>query len=664
MKAAISGTLFLAFAVRGAKVTPIEKVIDLLGELSSKIEEEGKDEAKEYDKFACFCKQEATDKMETLAKDQEKIEKLSAEQGELETKIASLNSEDSSLLKAISDDEESMKEKHDKRQQDHAEYLAQSAATTKAIESARAAIDAVQAALDSKFQSLLLKRGYHGDLDTHLLQFKNDPKVLEKLPAADSMVSLLSKAVVSKRESGEAKGVTKDIMEKMRELYQTFKADLEQLETDESNAQHAYDKQILAMKNQDKYAAKEVSGNMQTIDASSSAQSDVKMDRAEVTKDYATDEKYLNDLTAQCEKKAKQFHQRSDMRANELHQIAIAVETLKKGTAAMIQRAHEPKKTRVRQPKLPVAASFLQLRRQSHKEVALHRARAYLAEAVKKTHSSALSSLALRMQVVADPFATIRGYIKDLLGHLKDNELVEDTCKKDMEKATEGVNSAEAKVEECNAKLTTLTADKAALQAQIDDSNKEISGLFKAINERTELRQEEADENRKSIAEADLAIEAVKTALGALEDFYDKASEANTEEGEYGGASASSTGIIGMLEVCQSDFERAQEQTKDDEDDSKFEFDEFVAGANQDKADKTEMINVAETTMAETQANILLQTEDLDSGKKLLATAADKLKALKAMCDKKKGSYEDRAAQRRKEIEALKEASGLLDALD
>merc|ERR1719379_569985 len=72
------------------QVTPVEKVIELLKSLEVQIEEEGKTEAADYDKFACFCKEQADGKLYAIEKSTKKIEKLQAEIAELESQIAGL----------------------------------------------------------------------------------------------------------------------------------------------------------------------------------------------------------------------------------------------------------------------------------------------------------------------------------------------------------------------------------------------------------------------------------------------------------------------------------------------------------------------------------------------------------------------------------------------
>merc|ERR1719161_2962677 len=85
-----------------AKVTPVEKVIELLKKLSAQTAEEGKLEAKQYDDFSCFCKEQADEKLYNIETSTAKLEKLAAKISELEGEIAKLNSEISDLSAEIS----------------------------------------------------------------------------------------------------------------------------------------------------------------------------------------------------------------------------------------------------------------------------------------------------------------------------------------------------------------------------------------------------------------------------------------------------------------------------------------------------------------------------------------------------------------------------------
>merc|ERR1719199_704791 len=137
----------LAVTTQGSKVTPMEKVIGLLKDLSAKVAAEGKKEAAAYDKYACFCKEQADEKLYAIEKSEAKIADLKAEIKKLDSEIAELNSDISDLSKKISKLENEIEKKTKKREKEHAVYQVKATDLNEAIAACGAAIDALK---DSK----------------------------------------------------------------------------------------------------------------------------------------------------------------------------------------------------------------------------------------------------------------------------------------------------------------------------------------------------------------------------------------------------------------------------------------------------------------------------------------------------------------------------------
>merc|ERR1719247_3750644 len=140
----VCGLVLLLAASPATAVTPMEKIIGLLEDLDAKVTAEGKKEAAQYDKFACFCKEQADEKLYAIEKSEDKIAQLKAAIGELDTAIAALNSDISDLSKRISELESEIDKKTKKREKEHDEYLAKAKDMNEAIEACGAAIDALK----------------------------------------------------------------------------------------------------------------------------------------------------------------------------------------------------------------------------------------------------------------------------------------------------------------------------------------------------------------------------------------------------------------------------------------------------------------------------------------------------------------------------------------
>merc|ERR1719454_659135 len=72
------GVMLLCGVALATDVTPVEKVITLMEELKTEVEDEGKSEAKLYDEFACFCKDTTQEKSDAIKTEQDNIEEYAA----------------------------------------------------------------------------------------------------------------------------------------------------------------------------------------------------------------------------------------------------------------------------------------------------------------------------------------------------------------------------------------------------------------------------------------------------------------------------------------------------------------------------------------------------------------------------------------------------------
>jgi len=300
--------------------------------------------------------------------------------------------------------------------------------------------------------------------------------------------------------------------------------------------------------------------------------------------------------------------------------------------------------------------------------------------------SGAISALAARVTVAEDHFVKVRGLIKDLIAKLKADAKSEATqkgvCDKGMAKAISDRDEANAKIEVANAKITTLTAKKNSLEDEIDTLNGQIAELKKALLEATELRADDKATLAKQMEMSEAGADSVKLALGILQGFYDKAfmqtgkytpprgdRDGNTVGDlapdvfgdKYHGSQSESKGIVGILEVILSDFERTNGQAKKDEEASKEAFEAFEKETQEDVDKKDARIKKADGELSNAKADILDQQQALSDANELLESGLEALEDLEAMCVKGEETYAERVQKRNDEIEALKNALQILD---
>lgn len=306
--------------------------------------------------------------------------------------------------------------------------------------------------------------------------------------------------------------------------------------------------------------------------------------------------------------------------------------------------------------------------------------------AAGRTRSTVLASVTIRIKMAEDHFVKVRKLITDLMKKLRaDAESEADQksfCDKNMKKSTSDRDEAQGALEMADAKLTTLTAKKNDLIDDIARLQSEIAATKKGELEQTELRGEDKANIEQTIALAQEGIAAVNYALNLMRDFYKQPSflqgpryatitdsDGNSlndlapenPSSRYAGSTTEGKGIIGIMEVILSDFQRTIAAAKQDNDLSKSAFRRFEQKADKEVAEKNKKIETAQTELTSTEAAILAQEGELAKQKEIVESCKTTLEDMRSMCVQGEETWEERKKKREEEIEALKSALEILE---
>merc|ERR1719356_974263 len=175
--------------------------------------------------------------------------------------------------------------------------------------------------------------------------------------------------------------------------------------------------------------------------------------------------------------------------------------------------------------------------------------------------------------------------IEDLLEKLKAQAAAEAEhkawCDEQLKENKHKRDAKTAAVEKLTAEIAKLTGEIADMGAQIDVLIQEQADLTKAMAEATEIRQKEKAENLDTIADAKAGSAAVASALSFLQ-----GGKQVPEMAAYKGMSGG--GVIGMLEVIQTDFMRLEADTTAAEAQAAKEYAAFMAESEATKKKKHE----------------------------------------------------------------------------
>merc|ERR1719214_163933 len=269
--------------------------------------------------------------------------------------------------------------------------------------------------------------------------------------------------------------------------------------------------------------------------------------------------------------------------------------------------------------------------------------------------------------------------IKDLIVRLMEeaNEEAEHKGWCDTELATNEQTRKEKTmaVETLHAEIDELEAAVAKLTEEIAELTKAVAELDAAMAKATEIRAAEKEKNTETIKDAQDAQTAVAQALVILKEFYAKAAEATALvqqkqeppaifDSPDKGMAAENGGVVGMLEVIESDFARLESETKAAEATTQKEYDDFMTDSKVDKSSKSADIEHKTAKKQDESQALTMKKEDLEGTQKELDAALAYFDKLKPSCVDSGVSYEDRVARRKDEIESLQEALKILNGED
>jgi len=294
----------------------------------------------------------------------------------------------------------------------------------------------------------------------------------------------------------------------------------------------------------------------------------------------------------------------------------------------------------------------------------------------RKHHSSALAQLASRMTSAIrfgsmngdDPFAKVKGLIEAMIEKLE-KEAEEDAtekayCDEEMAKTgskhgelTDDVAKLTAKIDQAESKVVSLTED-------IKQLEQELAALTKSQSEMDKIRQEENADYQEARADLSLGLEGVRKALTVLRDYYansDALLQQPAMPEKHSKATGAGTGIIGILEVVESDFAKSLAKEEAQEEDAQSEYDEITQENKVSKTMKTQDVKFKTKESKGLKKAIADLSSDRDTIGTELAAVDEYYSKLKDRCIAKPETYEERKARREAEINGLKEALSILE---
>jgi hypothetical protein len=434
-----------------------------------------------------------------------------------------------------------------------------------------------------------------------------------------------------------------DTIEGLLEKAQTELADAR---NKEETAAHHFAMLEQSLKDQIKFGDSDKAAAEKNAAASSEKQSVAEGDLEVTSKDLAEDVKTLSGLHQNCMTRASDFESATKSRGEELTALASAKKVIAETTGGAAGQTY----------------SFLQISISSGADLAKFEAVRMVKQLAKTQHSPELAQLASRMQSVmrlnsGDPFAKIKGMISQMIEKLESDGQAAASHKEYCDKETSEAQAKKTDLETEIAKLTTAidqaSSRSANLKSEVATLQKELAEAAKSKASWDKFRKEENDAYKANKAEMEEGLGGIKTALKVLRDYYAK-------DSAHGSAEGAATGIIGLLEVVESDFSKGLAEMTAVEENAQATYDAAVKENEIMKAAKEQDVKYKGKEATALDKAVSDQSNDRTSEQAELDAVVEYLGKLNDMCVAKAEPYAEKVARREAEIAGLKEALEVL----
>jgi chromosome segregation ATPase len=647
------GLLSLAVA---DQVSPIGKVLEMISELETKVIKEGESSHKVFAEFSEWCEDrnrelgfsiktaegEVTDLKAT-------IEKETANEEEATAKIEDLAAE-------LGKDESDLKAATEIRDKELADFEAEEAELMEVIDTLKRAIailerelakvggasmlqlkttDGVVQAMTAMVQASLLSSSDASKL-TGLLQTLNDAKDDDDAPdgAPDPAVY---------------KAQTGGIIQTMTDLLDKAEKQLDGLRKAETSNVQNFELLKQGLEDEIKVGNEDLGKTKKALAASQASKAEAEGDLQATTKALNADKDEKATLHSNCMEKAEDFEAEQKSRGEELQALATAKKVIKESTEGAADQTY--------------GDSFVQVESESSNVQVVKVVR----ELAQKHNSTQLAQLAMRVASAVraaaktgeDPFAKVKQLITEMITSLE-KEAAADAehkafCDKELGENEAKESSKQDEIDKLTSQIDEWTANAALLKEEVAGLEKSLAELAASQQEMDRIREEEKDNYKKDRPELEAGLEGIKTALKVLRDYYSKGDAAHASNDGAG------QGIIGLLEVCESDFSKNLAEMISTEEAAQTEYDEQTKANQVDKTNKEQDVKYKTQEAAALEKSTAEAKADRQGVKKELDAVQKVLTSLHEQCDETVVPYEEMQRRRKSEIQGLKQALSILE---
>jgi len=649
----------------------IKRVIDMLDNLIAEMDAEQASDEKQFAEFSAWCtrQQQATqdsiEALQTLIEDlTAALAKLYAQKSELEATIEKLNGEIETTRTQIAQATE-------KRNEEHARFVAEQTDFDNSIAACGKAIDilkqhygdgTVEEPKKPDWMSLV-----QGEVRTMTHVLKKHSKPLPKF------ISLLQQPTDSSflqahgphDRYGAKTGDALNIVDQMKILQDTFVEDKQSAIDEENKLQEMYTTLMQEKTELLNSLIKERDDNQATLNAVNQEIAEKETAKANAEAELKDEQAYLANIKKLCSDTAILFEQRKKDRAEEKLATQEAIKVL--GGSAGEALLQHPARQGMR---LMQTASL-------HKDLGVcpkcRKAATLLSESARTLRSGLLATAAaatMGTDAVMDVVHALEGLIERLDEDQKMETEHKNWCEEEMAATAAKQAHHETLVEEFTQKIADETETIAEKKQSIADTIDAIKRADENMAELTRIRAEEKANFEEELQNYKDALAALNQAIDILAKFYAskkgfvQISVAPREmaPGVFDNAyqQKGGAGIIEMISTVRTEYETGKADLEKAEAQAIADFLAARDAYRKARADLVSQQDRLEVELQTAEANLSQYQEDKASNEAEVIASKTYMGQLKNSCDSLLANYDKRVQLRKEEKAAINKAIDVL----
>jgi len=659
----------VATEARAAKNRPVSKVITLLKDMMKQLEKEAAEDEEVYDKMACWCETNDKEKTQAIKDAEARISDLTTKIEELTAGSARLGQEIANLEKEVAANQASLDQATAIRQKQLAAFNGEEKDLLQSVK----ALDAAIVVLSKHHSAGALVQVPR----THLLgvaatvqhEMRRHGSLLEGV-LTPSERRALGAFVQAPEEYFDASPTFKqsyapqsgEIFGILKQMKETFEADLTAAQREELAAQKAYEELKAAKEAEISAGQAQVDTKTQELASTDQKLARSKQDVEDTRASLSADEQFLMMLKEKCQMTDKEWEERQKTRQAEMEAVSKALAILSTDDAHdLFTRTFNP-------------ASLLQKVTTTRSDRRASAAKV-LSVVAQRLHNPRLAGLAVKVRL--DAFERVKKAIDDMVAQLlkeKEDEIKHrDFCTDELNTNQLQTERKEREKEDFLAKIADTESTIDALGKAIDGLKAEIAEMQVQLKRAGEDREKQNKEFQTTVADQRETQKLLQAAVGVLAEVYGKGGKgaALAQKQEPAGPpppagfeaykkSAASGGVMGLLQQIISDAKAMEAEAIRAEEDSQKAYEDFVKDTNASVEAKNK--DIVNKSQAKAKAEMVLV--QAKQGKESVMLELQQLSnynaELHSSCDFVMKNFELRQTARDEEIEALKQAKAIL----